>query len=167
MKPILIAVLVAGMASSASAGERFSGSQTYTATSQVWTPMPGAGYAMAKMVGSYTPQSGPIPKSRVECWGSFFWSPKKTETHGVCVFGVLPDRWMVRYRRTSPTFPGKTIGRFLRQGEWTVISGEGRFAGMTGKGTYLAKPVTTGKAPVHKTMWAGEVTIPKSQPAKK
>jgi hypothetical protein len=161
MKPTLIAALVVGMASSASAGELFSGSHTYTGTAQTWMPAPGMGYAVLKMVGTFTPTSGPIPKSKVECRGANFWSSKRSEAEGVCVFGVRPNQWMLRYRMTAPGLRDKSAERFSRRGKWTVIGGVGRFKGMTGNGTYLAKSGVAGKGGVYKTMWAGEVTIPK------
>ena len=155
MRAILFVPLFLVAVSSASGGEMFSGSHTYAGTATPWLPVPGAGYLTAKMVGTFTPDRGPIPKSRVECRGTSFWTDKTSEAEGVCVFGKLPDRWMLRYRMTAPPLRGQRIAQFSRSGEWTIIGGVGRYKGITGKGTYMAK------SGVRKTHWAGEITIPK------
>ena len=161
MKPLLIAALIAGVTGPATAGEIFSGSHTYTATAQTWFPAPGVGYAALKMVGTFTPASGPVPKTRIECRGANFWTNQVSEASGVCVFGKLPDRWMLRYRMTDRKLRIQRRERFGRRGEWTIIGGVGRYKGIAGKGTYLAISGVAGKGGVYKTMWAGEITIPK------
>ncbi len=158
MKILLLAALFAATASSTIAGERFSGSHSYTGTAKPWYPAPGAGYSQITMIGDYVPDTGPIPKSRVECRGNNFWSPDVSEANGVCVFGELPDRWMLRYRMTDREPREQRRERFGRRGEWTVVAGVGRFEGMTGSGTYLAES-GLGENGTYRTMWEGEVTI--------
>ena len=146
-------------AAGAPAAELFSGAHTYTGTAKPWYPAPGAGYSTLVMVGTYEPQTGPIPESRLECRGNNFWSPKISEAEGVCVFGELLDRWMLRYRMTDTQPRQQRRERFGRRGEWTVVGGVGRYEGMTGSGTYLAESglAEDGK---YRTMWEGEVSIP-------
>lgn len=160
MRSVLIAMLAAGLSGPAVAGELFSGSHTYRGTTQPWMPAPGAGYAAFESVGTYTPDAGPIPKSRVECRGASFWTSDISEASGVCVFGELPDRWMLRYRMTDRELREQRRERFGRRGEWTIVGGVGRYAGITGSGTYLAKSGVAEEGGLYKTMWQGEVTIP-------
>jgi hypothetical protein len=158
MKSALVALMIAAAASPAPAGELFSGSHTYTGTDQTWMPVPGGGYTTLIMVGTYAPMSGPIPESRIECRGANFWTTEISEASGVCVFGEQPDRWMLRYRMTNNEPSVQRSERFNRRGEWTVVGGIGRYEGMTGFGTYLAKSGSVDGA--YRTMWEGEVTIP-------
>ena len=39
---------------------------------------------------------------------------------------------------------------------WENLSGTGKFAGMTGQGTYVSKPLPDGR---HMSEWEGEVTL--------
>ena len=96
----------------------------------------------------------------MECRGTNFWTNEVSEAEGICVFGELPDRWMLRYRMTDREPREQRRERFGRRGEWTVVGGVGRFEGMTGSGTYLAESGTTEESGAYKTMWQGEVTIP-------
>ena len=120
MKIPLAAMLIA-LAGHAGAGELFSGSHTYVGTGQDWFPVPGAGYTTLIMVGTYTPMSGPIPESRIECRGANFWTTEVSEASGICVFGELPDRWMLRYRMVDREVDPQRRERFIRRGEWTVV----------------------------------------------
>ncbi len=159
MKILLIGALFGAIASSALAGELFSGAHTYTGTAKPWFPVPGAGYNQITMVGKYAPDTGPIPESRVECRGNNFSSTEVSEAEGVCVFGELPDRWMLRYRMTDNLPREQRRERFGRRGEWTVVGGVGRYDGMTGSGTYFAESGVV-EAGMYRTMWEGEVSIP-------
>lgn len=135
MKLVVIAALSVAMAGSAVAGERFTGVHTYTGTGKPWYPVPGAGYSTLTMIGTYVAETGPIPESRVECRGNNFWTTEISEAEGICVFGDLPDRWMLRYRMTENRPAEQRNERFKRRGEWTVVGGVGRYEGMTGFGT--------------------------------
>lgn len=159
MKLLLIAALSAALAGGAPAGERFTGAHTYTGTAKPWHPAPGAGYSTLIMIGTYVPETGPVPESRVECRGNNFWTSEVSEAEGVCVFGELPDRWMLRYRMTDNRPREQRRERFGRRGNWTVVGGVGRYEGMTGSGTYLAQSGVA-EAGKYRTMWEGEVTIP-------
>ena len=161
MRVVLLAAIVAGAVAPASAGEVFSGSHLYTGTTTPWMPVAGAGYATSTMVGTFTPTAGPVPKSRIECRGASFWTDKVSEATGICVFGTLPDRWMLRYRMTDRDLRLQRRERFGRRGTWTIVGGVGRYTGIKGEGTYFAVSGPATKGGRYKTMWAGEITLAK------
>lgn len=160
MKSIFITALFATIATVAQAAEQFTGIHTYTGSGAPWMPTPGTGYTTIKTVGKFVPNLGSIPESRVECRGANFWSSEASEAEGVCVFGEIPDRWMLRYRMTDRNPHEQRRERFGRRGNWVVVGGIGRFEGMTGSGKYLAKPAFESEDGVNRTMWTGDVIIP-------
>ena len=139
MKRMLIAALIAASGAPVCAGELFSGTHTYRPDSETWTPVPAAGWRTVTMVGEYVPTTGPIPAGRIECRGTNYWNQSTSEADGVCVFGELPDSWMLRYRMTQTNRASQSAEQFRRIGEWTVVGGNGRYSGMTGSGTYMAE----------------------------
>jgi len=157
----VLAVLIAVIAAPAIAGERFSGSHTYRADSETWSPVPAAGWRTVTMVGEYTPISGRIPSGKIECRGTNFWNRSIREADGVCVFGELPDNWMLRYRMPQMNLGAPTMEPYQRTGNWTVVGGNGRYNGITGSGTYRAKANPDAEGGKWRTMWEGEITIPK------
>jgi len=160
MKPILVAALIAISAAPVCAGELFSGTLTYRPDSETWTPVPAAGWRTVKMVGEYVPTTGPIPAGQIECRGTNYWNQSTSEADGVCVFGELPDSWMLRYRMTQTNRASQSAEQFRRIGEWIVVGGNGRYSGMTGSGTYMAEGAVA-EGGKWRTQWEGEVTIPK------
>ena len=159
MKTALLAAVITVVALPASAGELFSGTHTYRPDTEMWNPVPAAGWWTSTMVGEYEPMSGPIPAGRIECRGGGFWNKSVREANGVCVFGEEPDVWMLRYHATETDRASRTNAGYMPVGEWTVVGGTGRYSGMTGSGTYLAEgAVADGEK--YRTRWEGEVTIP-------
>ncbi|WP_240790156.1 hypothetical protein [Roseomonas sp. HF4] len=123
MKRTIPAALIAILATTAFAGEPFTGTHTYRFDQQTWSPMPDAGWRTVTMVGDFTPVSGPIIASRIECRGANFWNGPIREADGVCVLGEGRDTWMLRYRMTRTDVASQTIDPFRRSGEWTVVGG--------------------------------------------
>lgn len=55
-------------------------------------------------------------------------------------------------------FDARSTEKYRRRGTWTVVSGTGKYVGMTGSGSFVTGPVADG----HKTTeWEGEVELPK------
>ena len=159
MKTATLAVVIVASAFPVSAGELFSGTHTYRPDTELWNPVPAAGWWTSTMVGEYEPMSGPIPAGRIECRGGGFWNKSVREANGVCVFGEQPDVWMLRYRATETDRANRTNAGYMPVGEWTVVGGTGRYSGMTGSGTYLAEGAVA-EGEKYRTRWEGEVTIP-------
>ena len=160
MKSALLAVLFAALALPASAEALFSGTHTYRPDYDLWLPVPAAGWVTSVMVGEYEPRSGPIPAGRIECRGGVFWNKSIRESNGVCVFGEKPDTWMLRYQATETNRAKRTTPQgYIPVGKWTAVEGTGRYAGITGSGTYLAEgPV--GDDGKYRTRWEGAITLP-------
>lgn len=159
MRPLIAAALVLATVGSAGAGEKFAGTHTYRADADTWMPVPASGWRTVTMVGDYEPMAGPIEAGRIECRGTNYWNKSKVEADGVCVFGELPDQWMLRYRMGKLDRSAKTASPHMRVGEWEVVDGTGKFSGMTGSGTYLAEGAVA-DSHKYRTRWEGEVTIP-------
>lgn len=159
MKPIVLAVLIAATSAPSFSGEFFSGTHTYRPDSEIWNPVPAAGWWTSTMVGEYEPMSGPIPAGRIECRGGGFWNKSIREANGVCVFGTPPDVWMLRYHATETNRAKRTAAGYIPVGEWTVVGGTGRYGGMTGSGTYLAEGAVA-ESGKYRTRWEGDLTLP-------
>ncbi len=161
MKSALLAVLFAAVALPAAAEELFSGTHTYRPDYEMWSPVPAAGWVTSTMVGEYEALSGPIPAGRIECRGGVFWNKSIRESNGVCLFGQAPDTWMLRYQATETNRAKRTTPQgYIPVGKWTAVEGTGRYAGITGAGTYLAEGAVTdnGKS---RTRWEGTISIPR------
>ena len=89
-----------------------------------------------------------------------FWNKSIRESNGVCVFGEAPDTWMLRYQATETNRAKRTTPQgYIPIGKWTVVEGPGRYAGITGAGTYLAEGAV-GEGGKYRTRWEGSVNIP-------
>lgn len=126
MKRTIEAALIAMFAPAAIAAEPFTGTHTYRPDTEIWRPVPGAGWRTSTMVGDYVPTSGLIPASRIQCRGTGYWHGSSRESDGVCVFGEGLDVWMLRYRMTRNDVAAQTAEQFRRIGEWAVVGGTGR-----------------------------------------
>lgn len=160
MKLAVLAVLATLLSAPAIAGEEFSGTHTYRFEQETWSPMADAGWRTVTMTGDYVPISGPIPAGKIQCRGTNYWHGSIREADGVCVFGEGADIWMLRYHMTRTDTASQTAERFRRIGEWKVVSGTGRWRGITGSGFYWAEE-GYGADGTWRTRWGGEVTIPK------
>ena len=158
MKRVLLIALMATTMTPVAAGELFSGTHTYRPNTELWSPVPAAGWWTSTMVGAYESMSGPIPAGRIECRGSGHWNKSVREANGVCVFGEGSDTWMLRYQATDTDRASRTAAGYIPVGEWTVVDGNGIYSGMTGSGTYLAEQ-SVAEGGKHQTRWEGEVTI--------
>ena len=140
MKSAFLAAVIAVSVLPASAGELFSGTHTYRPNSEIWNPIPAAGWWSTTMVGQYEPKSGPIPASRIECRGGGFWNKSIREATGVCVFGEAPDVWMLRYNATETDRAKRTAAGYLPMGEvdrrrrHRAVLGHNRVGDLSGRG---------------------------------
>ena len=90
---------------------------------------------------------GPLGTSASECHGAGFWDKDGSFGEGICVIGAGDDVRVIHWKRDK----GEKVGR------WKHLSGTGKFADMTGEGTYEGQSLPGGR---YISEWDGEVTIP-------
>ena len=128
------------------AGERVSGTTFYVVDQQNWETGEGAGYFMWHGEGVQHSAEGPLGTSAIECHGAGFWDTDGSSADGICIIGAGDDVRTMRWTREK----GEKVGR------WEHLSGSGKFAGMTGGGTFQGQSLAGGR---YVTQWDGEVTM--------
>ena len=157
MKCVVAAAFGIVLASSALAGELISGTNTYVTEQRTWKTGEHSGYYMYDSTGTFKAHSGLMPNSPVECHGAGFWTPEEIMGEGICIFGEVPHRWTVAFKMASgEKFNAQTIEKYKRHGTWTVVSGTGKYVGMTGTGSFVTTPTVAGRKT---TQWEGEVEL--------
>ncbi len=144
-----LAVVVALLAAApALAGEPVKGTNTSESTSRLWETGANSGYYMADSEGTTAWETGPFEDAPIECHSAGFWTSAEVVGDGICIFGVEPDRWTVVQEMApgSNLWADKQSDMTQRQGVWRVVHGTGRFEGMTGSGTFVARRLADGSA---------------------
>ncbi|MDH3667945.1 MAG: hypothetical protein OEN23_13545 [Paracoccaceae bacterium] len=156
----ILALTMAGilLAAPSNAGELISGTNSYETTERWWMTTDGSGYYMYDSEGQIEMKTGPLPDGPVECHGAGFWSPRRIQGEGVCIFGAPPHRWTVTFIMDPESRVAKTAEGYQRRGTWMVANGSGKYLGMTGSGTFITDDVVDMKKTTH---WEGEVELPK------
>ncbi len=129
------------------AGEKVSGTDFYVVDEQSWETGDGSGYWMWHGKGVSQIHEGPLETVAVECHGAGFWDNDGSWGEGICVNGAGDDTRMLHW---------KTEKSQKMMGQWKILSGTGKYAGITGGGTYKDQNLSGGRS---LTEWEGEVTL--------
>jgi hypothetical protein len=89
---------------------------------------------------------GPLGTGPSECHGAGFWDENGSWGEGICVHGDGDDTRTVHWKRDK----GQKVG------QWTNLLGTGKFAGITGGGSYTTTSLPGNR---HISEWDGEVTL--------
>ena len=138
-----IVVLLAGSATYA--GEAINGETSSVSSTRTWATGSDSGYYIYSSEGEIAWKTGPFDDMAIECHGAGFWTSREITGDGICIFGEEPDRWTVvqEMPEDSNLWADKS-NNSQRQGIWKVVNGTGRFAGMTGFGTFVARDAAGG-----------------------
>ena len=159
MRCVAVAAFGAVLAGSAMAGEMISGTNTYVTEERTWKTGQNSGYYMYDSTGTYKARSGFIPDSPVECHGAGFWTSEEIKGEGICIFGEGLNRWTVAFKMApGEKFNAQTIEPYQRRGTWTVVRSTGKYAGMTGSGSFMASPTANNRKT---TVLEGELEVAK------
>jgi len=130
----------------AMAGERVRGTSFFMVDDQGWETGADTGYWIWHGNGIQNSTEGPLGTNPIECHGAGFWDANGSWGEGICRSGSGDDIRTIRWWREK----GEKIGY------WEDLHGTGKFAGMTGQGTYVSKPLPDGR---QMSEWEGEVTM--------
>jgi hypothetical protein len=151
MPRIVLSIVALLAASSALAGERIVGTNTYHVNEQNWHTGGPTGFWMQNNYGTFEVTEGPLESGSVECHGSGFWDGMAVTGSGICIYESDESRHIWRYEAN----PGKAT-----TGE--VVHGTGKYEGMTGRGkSATRKEGGQMKMGMRVTDWAGEIELPK------
>lgn len=139
---LLLALIASPLAATA---EPVSGKNYYVREGKGWPTGEKTGYWQVKQSGISTSDTGPLGTEKVECHGGGFWGPEGATGEGMCIFGEGDDT------RTL-TWDHKGTG-----GTWEIVHGTGKWAGVTGSGTY-----ENTRLGAERTLnsWEGQITLP-------
>ena len=126
MKRFALYLVLALVPQTALAAEKVTGTDFFVVEQQNWETGDNAGYWIWHGQGVSQPHAGPLESEAIECHGSGFWDQDESWGEGICVHGEGDDT------RTSSWKKEKGEER----GQWKILSGTGKFQGMTGQGTY-------------------------------
>ena len=127
------------------AGEKVSGTTFYVFDQQNYPTGEETGYWVGNAEGIQHPAEGPLGTSPIECHGAGFWAKEGSWGEGICLIGEKDDTRVMRWWRDK----GEQVSY------WEHVSGTGKYASMTGKGTYKGQRLTANR---WITEWEGEVT---------
>ena len=128
------------------AGEKVKGANYMVVDSQNWQTGEKSGYWMINAQGVAQYAEGPFETAAVECHGAGFWDAEGSSGEGICVQSEGDDT------RTSSWKRGK--GEEL--GHWEMLGGTGKYAAITGQGTYKPTQMPGGRLVSN---LEGEVTL--------
>ena len=148
MKRLMLFLVLLLFPGTAFAGEKVSGTSFYVVDLQKWETGDGSGYWMSHAEGVANFTEGPLETSPSECHGAGFRDQEGSWGEGICVIGTGADTRKIHWKRDK----GEKVGH------WKNLTGTGKFAGMTGEGTYKTKWWSDGR---QVTEWDGEVTLAK------
>ncbi len=128
------------------AGEKISGTDVYVDDGQNWETGDGSGYWMWHGKGVSQVHEGPLETTAVECHGAGFWDKDGSWGEGICVETAGDGTATSDWKRDK----GKEVG------QWKYLSGTGKYAGITGGGTYKEQSLPGGHSV---SEFEGEVTL--------
>ena len=128
------------------AAEKIKGTSFFVVDQQNWETGKDTGYWMWHGKGVSQFALGPFETLSIECHGAGFWAKDESWGEGICVQGAGDDTFTSDWKRDK----GQKVG------QWSYLSGTGKYAGITGKGTYISTPVAGDR---HMSEWEGEVTF--------
>ncbi len=148
MKRLMLILVLMLFPLTAIAGEKVSGTTFYVTDQQNWETGDGSGYWIWHGDGVQHSAEGPLGTSSIECHGAGFWSKDGSWGEGICVIGAGDDTRTIHWKRDK----GEKVGH------WKHLIGTGKYAGMTGEGTYEGHSLPGGR---RVNNWEGEVTLAK------
>jgi hypothetical protein len=147
MKRFVLILVLLLFPLTASAGEKANGTNFFVVKSESWETSETTGYWMWHGNGVRNAASGPlIGIEPIECHGAGFWDANGSWGEGVCVSGSGEDTRKYHWGRGK----GEDVGR------WEILSATGKYAGVTGHGTYKSTDLSDGHSI---SEWEGEYTV--------
>jgi hypothetical protein len=148
MKSVLLALtLVATLTPFTSyAGETANGQNYLVLENQAWPTVEKSGFYQFNGSGISNVANGPTETSAIECHGSGFWSPEGNRAEGICLHGADDDTYVSAYKRE--------LG--AENGQWEILGGTGKYAGISGEGTYVPRLLPGNRAISN---WQGEISL--------
>ncbi len=131
---------------SSMAGESVSGQNYLVLDNQAWPTGEQSGFYLFNGSGVSNVTNGPTETGAIECHGSGFWSPEGSRGEGICLHGAGDDTYTSTYK----------IGLGASNGQWKILGGTGKYAGISGEGTYIPNPLPGNRAISN---WQGEITL--------
>jgi hypothetical protein len=128
------------------AGEKVKGTNFYVTDVQNWETGDGTGYWIFHGEGVSNSMEGPLGTNALECHGAGFWDKEGSWGEGICVHGAGDDTRISSWKR----------GKGEKVGQWKILSGTGKYVGMTGQGSYTPTSLPGNR---HMSEWEGEITL--------
>ena len=146
MRRFALYLVLALIPQTALAAEKVKSTDFFVVDQQDWETSDNAGYWIWHGKGVSQPHAGPLESEIIECHGAGFWDADDSWGEGICVHGEGDDTRTSSWKREKGQ----------KMGQWKILSGTGKFQGMTGEGTY--KP-TRLAGDHHIAETEGEVTM--------
>ena len=89
---------------------------------------------------------GPFGTGPIECNGAGFWDKDGSWGEGICRHGTDEESRVSYWKRVKGQ----------KAGQWKLLSGTGKYAGMTGQGTYVSTRLPEGRVV---SEWEGEISL--------
>jgi hypothetical protein len=144
LKNLAIALTLLIVPLPAFAGEKVQGTNYLVVERQTWPTGESSGYWMYQGKGVQQTLEGAPDTGPVECVGSGYWDQDGSWGEGICVFGSGANTRVTSWKQDK--------GR--NAGTWTILSGTGTYAGMTGEGSYVTTTLPEGRS---MSEWEGEI----------
>lgn len=128
------------------AEQKVSGTTFFVTDSQYNPTGEDTGYWIWSAEGIERSVEGPLGTQPIECYGSGWWDQDGSWGEGICLIGDKDDTRTIRWWKDKGE----------QKSHWEHLSGTGKFAGMTGSGTYQPESLSD-----HRSIseWEGKVTL--------
>ena len=146
MKRLTLYLVLVLLPVTALAGEKVKGTDFFVVDEQSWKTGNNTGYWIWHGKGVSQPLSGPFESEVIECHGAGFWDKDDSWGEGICMHGSGDDTRTTGWKRDK----GQKVG------QWKILTGTGKFEGITGQGTYKPTPLARD---YHVAEIEGEVTL--------
>ncbi len=146
MKRLMVFLVLLLFPLTALAGEKVSGTNFFVVDEQSWETGDGSGYWMWHGKGVSQKHEGPIETNAIECHGAGGWDKEGSWGEGICV-ATVGDATRTAYWK---------IDKGQEVSQWKYLSGTGKYAGITGGGTYKSQTLPGARS---LSEWEGEVTL--------
>ena len=146
MKRLMLLMVVLLFPLPAIAGEMISGTNFFVVDDQSWETGDGSGYWIWHGTGVSQGNEGSFKTDALECHGAGFWDKDGSWGEGICVHTAGDDTRTAYWKKDKDQ----------EVGQWKYLSGTGKYAGITGDGTYKNHPMPGGHSV---SEFEGEVTL--------
>jgi hypothetical protein len=123
-----------------------SGQNFLVLENQAWPTGEESGFYHFNGTGISNVLSGPTETSAIECHGSGFWGANGNRSEGICVHGSGDDTFTSTYKTE--------LG--AENGQWNILNGTGKYAGISGSGTYVPDRLPGDRAI---STWQGSISL--------